>query len=326
MYLRPHSWINRGLIGFLNVISLPYKSVSWLVLKKRSLKQKAHPHCYIISVDNLAFGGTGKTALVIALGGYLNRRDIRFAVISRGYRSRYQKTGTRVLPGHTVADVGDEAVLYRRHFPNRDIFVGRNRHQSVEMARSRHNKIMILDDGFQTTSIKKDLKIMLLNPHHPYYYLRHFKRLIKGEDIVLRYGSGQETGPGDHILDTTYSFAPEGFFDPRDRALEVRDAPLAGFSALGDNRRFRDDLRRYNLKTFRGFPDHHPFTQRDIQELDRMRDRHGARYLVCTEKDFVKLSGLDLSGCPLLYLKNTLQFKDDVFTLIINHARERGFV
>jgi tetraacyldisaccharide 4'-kinase len=314
------------LIAFLNALSLKYKTISWLVLKKRSLNPKSYEDCYIISVDNLSFGGTGKTALVMALGEYLKERKIRFAVILRGYRSRLQNRGARVEPGHGVEEVGDEAVLYRLHFPENDVFIGRNRHRSIEMARQRKNKIMILDDGFQSASIRKNIKIMLLNPRHPYYYLRHFRFLIRGEDIILIYGA--RTGAGSQTLPmkSGYSFVPAGFVDSRNRPLDIGNTPIAGFAALGDNHRFVEDLSRYHLKKFKAFRDHHDFTQKDIRELDRFRDHHRARYLVCTEKDFIKLARLDLSGIPLIYLKNKLKLEHDIFSVIMNHAKESGFI
>ena len=326
MYLEPHSRFYQSLIGTLNTLSLIYKSASWLVLKKRSLKPKAYEDSYIISVDNLSFGGTGKTALVIALGQYLNQRNIGFAVILRGYRSLYQKKGTRVLPGHGLEEVGDEAVLYRHYFPGRDIFIGRNRRLSIDQARLRNNRIMILDDGFQSASIKKNLKIMLINPAHPYYYLRHFKFMMGGEDIILRYGAGPADATRSFPLESGYCFSPAGFFDPGNRPLDIRGAAIVGFSALGDNPRYERDLSLYNLKEFRAFRDHHSYTREDIRGLERLRNRHRASYLVCTEKDFVKLAHLNLTGIPLIYLKNKLQLKDDIFSMIVDHARERGFI
>ena len=75
-------------------------------LQARSLRRRSFPAMFIISVDSLSFGGAGKTPLVMAIGEALQARGARFAVVSRGYRSRREKTGARVGTGHTCAEVG----------------------------------------------------------------------------------------------------------------------------------------------------------------------------------------------------------------------------
>ena len=73
---------------------------------------------FIISVDSLSFGGAGKTPLVMAIGQALQERGARFAVISRGYRSRYEKTGlARREPANSARKSGDEPLMLKTRFP-----------------------------------------------------------------------------------------------------------------------------------------------------------------------------------------------------------------
>ena len=176
---------------------------------------------------------------------------------------------------------------------------------------------------------------MLINPHHPYYYLRHFKCLMRGEDIILRYhpesGSALKSNHRLSVqhslpMEASYSFIPEGFYNPQHQSLEINDASIMGFSALGDNIRFQTDLSAFNLKAFKAYRDHFHFTQKDIKQLDRLRQNSKATYLVCTEKDFIKLAHLDLAGIPLIYIKNRLQLSVDVLSVIYNHAKKQGFI
>jgi hypothetical protein len=64
----------------------------------------------VISVGNLAVGGSGKTPFVILLGELLKDRGVDFDVLSRGYG----RTTTGVLlvdPNGTPAEFGDEPLL-----------------------------------------------------------------------------------------------------------------------------------------------------------------------------------------------------------------------
>lgn len=308
----------------LNPVSLIFKTISLIYLEYKSLACRKYGEATIISVDNLSFGGTGKTPLVMAIGRSLQAAGIPFAVVSRGYRSRYERLGIRVLPHHTVAEVGDEPRMLANTFPGQDIFIGRDRHLSVKRAIARHNRVIILDDGFQSTDIHKDLRIMLFNPAHPYYYLRNFTFLMKQEDVVLYYDRqppGKDRGKGP--LKGTYTFEIESFCDRQGQTVDIAGARLFGFSALGDNRRFEKDLGKFSLIGFRPFTDHHVFSQAEISSLDKARQAAPADFLVGTEKDFVRLAGLDLTGIPFIYARNRIKLSLDLAGKIVHLCRQK---
>ena len=262
-------------------------------------------------------------------------RGIPFAVVSRGYHSRLEKTGALVSDGHDAAQVGDEARMLKRAFPDRDIFIGRDRHRSIREAIARNNRFVILDDGFQSTDIGKDLAVLLLNPDHPYYYLRNFPFLALRSDVILTLDAeaaktDRKTEGGDRTrgsLRGAYGFHCTGFARPDGATVELAaGAPILGFSALGDNRRFLGDLSAFELVDFRGYPDHHPFSERDLEMLEDERQSRGADWLVCTEKDVVKLERLDLGGIPLIYMKNGIQFNIDLYALMLSDAEEKNII
>lgn len=303
----------------LDPLSLPYKAVAYACLRARERRAHAFPGLFIISVDSLSFGGAGKTPLVMALGDALQARGARFAVVSRGYRSRLEKGGARVEAGHGFRDVGDEARMLKARFPGQEVLVGRDRLRSIAAARALGARIVLLDDGLQTAHVRKDLSIMLVHPSHPYFYLRHFRFLARRADIVLRYRPG---GGGDD----GYDFVPAGFLDAAGRPLAAGDAPLVAFSALGDNARFHRDMERCRLAAFRGFPDHHAFTAAELRELEALRREKGAAWLVCTEKDFCRLDGVLPAGVPLLRARNEIQLPGGVLAAVITHAEAKGFL
>jgi tetraacyldisaccharide 4'-kinase len=309
---------------FLNLLSLPFKTIALINLKIRALRPQAFPGMFIISVDSLSFGGAGKTPMVIAIGKALEARGAKFAIISRGYRSLYEKAGLHVEPTHTCQEVGDEPVLLKNRFPNQDVFIGRDRLRSIAAAANRNNRILILDDGFQSSHIQKDCSVMLVNPNHPYFYLRQFRFLSRRDDFVLTYRRfSRETVPP---AGATYDFAITKFLDAGGQEVKIDDAPVIAFSALGDNERFAVDMRRYRLIDFRGFADHHAYRKDDIRSLEKMRKDKGATWMVCTEKDFCKINHLLPSGTPLLYARNEIKLPDDAIGRIIQHAAEKSFI
>lgn len=324
MHLRSNSTLHRLSRPALNLASLLFKTVSFINLEIKALRQKHFPQLFIISVDNLSFGGTGKTPLVIAIGQALEKSLVPFAIISRGYRSAHEKNGALVELSQTTEEVGDEAWLLKKYFPERDVIVGRNRLRSIALAAARKNRIVILDDGLQTSQVKKDFSIMLINPEHPYFYLRNFKFITRRENKVLCYR--QRGQKGEAVTPGTYKFSREDFLDKRNCQVAIGAAKIIAFSALGDNMRFENDMGHYHLAAFRGFPDHHAFGMKDIHSLENLRKEKGANWIVCTEKDFCKINKFLNDVIPLIYVRNRIELPDDAIAQIIKHAAEKGFL
>ncbi|UCH93298.1 MAG: tetraacyldisaccharide 4'-kinase [Candidatus Aminicenantes bacterium] len=322
MYIKGNSPVHRLTTWLLNAVSIIFKTLSLINLKRKSLRQKRYPEALIISIDNLSFGGTGKTTLVIEIGKYLEKEHIKFAVVTRGYKSKLETPGAAVQPNHSIEDIGDEAKLFKHRFPQQDIYVGKNRQISIEKAINDNNKIILLDDGFQTTNIYKDIKIMLFNPRHPYYFLRNFKFLLKKEDYVFFYRYNGPY-PFDGPNCGSYDFQLERFYSPGGKAIDIGNASLMGFSALGDNLRFKNDLSLFPLKEFKGYSDHHFYTEADIKRLNQLRIQKKADYLVCTEKDFMKIKHLDLTQIPLIYTQNSIKFSFDLMECIWKYAEKK---
>lgn len=302
-----------GIISFLaGAASLGFKTAAWLNLKYRGLKPIRFP-AVIISVDNISFGGTGKTSMALALGHFLQDSGQAFAIITRGYKSAFEKRGAVITPEHSAKQAGDEAALFKRHFPRQGVYVGRNRVFSIERAINDGFRIMILDDGFQSAHIHKDIKIMLYNPTHPYFYLRHFKCLMKDEDYLLihRREGEQEHPPSNWGAKTrtgSYWFVSGGFAGRSGEAVDLTGKKIVGFSGLGDNNRFRKDLEKYDLREFVSFPDHHSYTPEDLKKLEKIRLGRGADYLACTEKDYIKIRNQDLfPDSPFIYAQISIK-------------------
>jgi tetraacyldisaccharide 4'-kinase len=73
---------------------------------------------------------------------------------------------------------------------------------------------------------------------------------------------------------------------------------LVAFCGIGMPEDFHRMLQRLGVvvAAFRPFPDHHPYTHRELEDLSRTARQLGAEALVTTEKDGVRLRGL--RPCP----------------------------
>jgi tetraacyldisaccharide 4'-kinase len=100
--------------------------------------------------------------------------------------------------------------------------------------------------------------------------------------------------------------------------------PVAAFCAIGNPRAFFEHLRRdgFELCHTRAFPDHHPYTPSDIEAIAREAVQSGARRLLTTAKDAVKLRGRDFA-LPCYVVEIGLEFENggELLGLVRNAAR-----
>lgn len=211
----------------------------------------------VISIGNIAAGGTGKTPAVIALCRYLEEHGLRVAVLTRGY-GRADKSYTGLVTSNDAAKFGDEPVLIKSH-TNASVLIGSNRY---EMGRDFECDVFVLDDGFQHLQLKRDLDIVIDAPSR---FHREGRSALGDADVG--------------VPRNLRTLVPEGLPGRR----------VFAFSGLADNEQFFASLRNAGLdvaKT-RSFPDHHRYTPADLAAL--RRDAEGLP-LVTSEKDAVKLA------------------------------------
>jgi tetraacyldisaccharide 4'-kinase len=93
---------------------------------------------------------------------------------------------------------------------------------------------------------------------------------------------------------------------------ELEGVPVAAFCAVGNPRAYFEHLRRdgFELRHTRAFADHHAYTAADADAVSREAARRGARALLTTAKDAVKLRGLGFA-LPCYVVETRLEFDEE---------------
>src|SRR5512143_2175053 len=126
----------------------------------------------VISVGNLAVGGTGKTPMVACLAGLWQDRGKRVVILSRGYGGRKKKI-TLLSDGesiyHRPPEVGEEPYWLARTLPGVVVYTGANRYAAGMSAWQKFKPdLYLLDDGFQHFQLHRCLDLVLLDAASPF--------------------------------------------------------------------------------------------------------------------------------------------------------------
>lgn len=269
----------------------------------------------VVSIGNLAVGGSGKTPLCLALARMLLEQGRKPAVISRGYGRRKSSMRLEPLvisrgrgPEMEPAKSGDEPWLMAAQIPQLRVVVDADRVRAARLAIEQlQSDIIILDDGFQQQALAADCRILLIPAHNPFGNgavipagpLREPISAHRLADILVATGSSQLTPEVLELAGGRPAFAadyrPVGW-QRLGLAEETPPEALAGrrvvaFCGLGRPDSFERSLRKLGLdiRRFIALRDHQVYDQSVLDGLGLAFLASGADYLVTTAKDAVKL-------------------------------------
>lgn len=109
----------------------------------------------VVSVGNMAVGGTGKTTLTVELARRAADAGRNVAVVCRRYR-----------PGPRGR--GDEELLLAASLGQDRVHAGRSKRRLAERAAEAGHELILVDDGFSTWSLERDLDVVLLDAEDPW--------------------------------------------------------------------------------------------------------------------------------------------------------------
>ena len=283
----------------------------------------------VISVGNLTTGGTGKTPMVIWIAKLLRGRNLRVAIISRGY-------GAQAEPEQGGWAGNDEAMEMERRLPDVPQLQDADRIRMANIAiEELDSQVLLLDDGFQHRRLDRALDIVLIDATNPFGYERLLPRGLLREplsslrraDIVVISRCDQvphtmleemQARVKQHNAQATIvqtRIAPQNWlqYDGQHCGLKSLDGKqVVAFCGVGNPDGFRATLENFALELvdFCVFPDHHSYSREDLDELGTRSASSGASAIVCTHKDLVKVGCNQLAGIPVYALLIDLEFVD----------------
>jgi tetraacyldisaccharide 4'-kinase len=294
-------WHRRGAVAWLLwPLSAIFRGVVFfrrLFFWMRLLKSE-HPGIPVIVVGNIVAGGSGKTPLVLWIAEFLKSKGWHPAIVSRGYRTPAANGRAAQGAGDApraatiasdAADVGDEPIILSRR-SGCPVWVGADRVAVAREVRSKHPDVdvLILDDGLQHYRLRRDVEIAVVDGRGfgngfllPAGPLREPRRRLKTVDAVVSHGNSSVSGFGMTLEGETF----HRMTDARDRrpASAFAGHGVHAVAGIGDPNRFFLHLMKLGIQPIpHAFPDHHPFTLRDLEF-------GGDAPIVMTEKDAVKL-------------------------------------
>ena len=208
----------------------------------------------VVSVGNIAVGGRGKTPLVILLGKIFS--SYKVAIISRGYGG------------------GDEMLVIKRHLPNALLYANPDRVASANQALADGADLILMDDGFQHRRLHRDFDLVL----------------VQAKDFKDHYlPAGQLR---DSVRRLAFATVIQSLETKASCSIKLAGERVAIFCGIGSPERFKKTVLELGAIVVSELylADHEPIGSARLQAFYSQASLLGVKYLVCTEKDEVKLS------------------------------------
>ncbi|MFH1414088.1 MAG: tetraacyldisaccharide 4'-kinase [Candidatus Omnitrophota bacterium] len=283
----------------------------------------------VISVGNITLGGTGKTSLVEYIAKHLKERGRKVAILTRGYKRE----------NSISENMGDEAYMLSRKLDRTPVVVDADRIRGAKKAINLHSAdTLILDDGFQQWRVVKDLEIVTIDAANPFGNRQMIPRGILREPL-------SSLKRADIFVLTKTNFSPDiksiknllNIINPQAQVFEsvhqavcfhqlgqdkvsidresFRGRRVALFSGIGDPGSFEELVKTIGIKVDLSirFPDHHSYSQKDIQGVIARSREKSIDTIITTEKDAARLGRLviDDPKAAIMVLRIELKLNKD---------------
>lgn len=262
-------------------------------LYKKGISSSYKAAVPVLVIGNITVGGSGKTPLIIALVEYLQSKNIKVGVISRGYRAKSQnadKSTTARLVGcdSTPDEVGDEPCLIVQS-TGVPMAVSSNRGAAIELLLAHYPlDLIISDDGLQHHALARDDEWIVVDVARgfgnekllPQGFLREPIQRLEGATVIYHDRDISQ----DKLSMTLQPSALEPLLTDTPSSPPT-DAVYA-ISGIGYPKRFFATLTQLGFAVDeRAFGDHHDFSLDDLIDLTD-------KAIITTSKDAVKLRTL----------------------------------
>ena len=276
----------------------------------------------IVSVGNISMGGSGKTPMVEWLCQKLMSSNIRPCIITRGYK-RKSSDMIIVSPNeknnYIVDDVGDEPFDLLRKLPGVSMVIHKNKSEAIKTAINVLDiDVIILDDGFQSLYINRDVDIVLLNHRNknilnrePYWGLNRADVIVFNDGINLSNFKSfiNHKINGYETLQLTMRKKPS--IDLKSKP----NFPLLAVSGIANSNSFYTSLIDQKIKVVKHlkYKDHHNYSKKDMNKIYQFVEKNECEGIITTSKDYYKLKKINIKNLNIY--RGDIDFvllKDDV--------------
>ena len=295
---KPKFWQKKN--SFLPYVFLPLSIFfQILIFLKKILVKKEKFSIPVICVGNIYLGGTGKTPLCIELVEILKKLNRKTAIIKKFYKNHEDEF--RLIEAKKIK-----------------LFKETSRAVAVKKAKLEKFDCVVLDDGFQDSTIVKDLSIVCFNGEQlagngmtlPSGPLREKLSSIKNSQIVVINGNSNEIFEEQiksisNNIDIYYSdYLPTNL-------NQFTDQNLLAFAGIGNPDNFFKLLEVNNLRVAKkiSFPDHYNYSIKELNDLVNYSKNNRLK-IITTEKDYFRIKHYKISDIQCLNVELEIRDKD----------------
>ena len=258
----------------------------------------------VIAVGNLTTGGTGKTPVVAWIVQCIQKAERKPGIVSRGYGA--DSTGTN--DEKRVLEISCPNVPHEQN-PDRV-------HAANQIIQQNNVDAIVLDDAFQHRKISRDLNLVLIDATNPFGYGYVLPRGLLREPISgLQRADVVFITRADNVSDDSLkqiesrilkakndlrnrihriSFRPTSIVTKDGRCghcNEIRGKRVTVMTGIGNPDAFVATCTKLGavVVATKFFPDHHHFTSRELNAVEKLADDSDCSLILCTVKDLVKI-------------------------------------
>ncbi len=324
-------WLLLPLSGLYGLISLLRRQAYKLGL----LKSYRAPVAVMV-IGNITVGGSGKTPLIITLVTYLQKRNVRVGVISRGYGGDSAQMPSLVTKDSLPSIVGDEPCLIV-NMTAVPMAVCPNRKQAIItlLAANPDLQLIVADDGLQHYALQRDIEWIVVDVARgfgnkqllPTGFLREPLARLNAATVIYHEKTNTAAKSSQEVVSQrlTMQLQPDDlqplFSNPNQsksddsRATKRLPKPEPGeqvhaVSGIGYPQRFFTTLSSLEFEVIpHPYPDHHNFSLADLLQYDQYP-------IIVTSKDAVKIRTLLIHAKKDASIKGAQPSTNDYQTLL----------
>jgi tetraacyldisaccharide 4'-kinase len=295
--------------------------------------------CAVLSVGNIAAGGTGKTPFVELIARHILNKGRFVVILMKGYKREHDdikvvELGFENTKGELNSEnLGDEAFLLLENLSDMGstkglVVVGDDKTKTAKFASSKFKpELIIIDDGYQHRKLQRDLDVVIINPHSDRYLipagnLREPMKNISRSDLVIVNQKFDKNAIAENTKQkpkVTCEYEFDSFCNLKNEKLQVTEDEAIAFCGIAEPESFRKLLESMGvkLKVFIKFPDHHSFTNDEISKITDSFQKSGAKFILTTQKDFVRIKNSEL----VLNAAGENQYKNFLYNYPLYYAK-----